>query len=104
MDAELRIEVLYRDQGCVAERAGFPDATRHGLFPLEIDHVRASGALGKKSRTTADNLVVLCRDHHRWKTEHGREARPLLLDYLARFDYPDMGLTQVGRDAMRTRR
>ena len=83
MDAELRINVLYRDEGCVAERAGFPNATAHG-FPLEIDHVRASGALGKKSRTTLDNLVVLCRDHHRWKTEHGREARPLLLAYLER--------------------
>ena len=30
-----------------------------------------------------DNLVVLCGLHHLWKTEHGREARPLLLDYLS---------------------
>jgi hypothetical protein len=85
VDAELRIAILERDAGCVAERAGFPNPHRHG-FPLELDHVRASGALGRKSRTTADNLVVLCRDHHRWKTDNGRTARPLLLKYLERFE------------------
>ena len=39
-----------------------------------------------KSETTAANLVSLCGDHHRWKTEHGREARPLLLAYLRKFE------------------
>ena len=83
MPAVLRLEVLHRDQGCV----GFRRLPGPCGSPLEIDHVRASGGLGLKSRTTADNLVVLCRTHHRYKTEHGREVRPLLLDYLSRW-YP----------------
>ena len=73
---------------CVGPSAGLPLAgflsPTHWLG-LEIDHVRASGALGKKSRSTVDNGVLLCGSCHRWKTEHGREARPLLLRYLERF-------------------
>lgn len=76
---ELRVEVYRRDDGCVALWARFPGEC---LGPLEVDHVRGSGAMGKKSRTELDNLVSLCGAHHRWKTEHGREARPLLLAYL----------------------
>ncbi len=76
---ELRLEVHLRDQGCVGrDRLPGPCAGA-----LETDHVRASGGIGLKSRTTADNLVSLCGEHHRWKTEHGREGRILLLEYLA---------------------
>lgn len=77
---ELRIEVLSRDNGCVAFRAGLPDSTCHGA--LEIDHVRASHGMGMKSRTALDNLVTLCGNHHRIKTADGRHCRPLLLAYL----------------------
>lgn len=76
---ELRIRVFTRDKICVG----------WGRFPgpcygaLEPDHVRASHAMGMKSRTTEDNLVSLCSAHHRWKTDNGRIARPVLLDYLA---------------------
>lgn len=76
---EIRLEVHLRDDGCV----GF------GRFPgpcggaLETDHVRAGG-MGMKSRTETDNLVSLCQTCHRWKTEHGRVARAILLDYLER--------------------
>lgn len=76
----IRIEVLERDQGCVAYRAGLTAGVCGGS--LELDHVRGSGAIGMKSRTTADNLVTLCGTHHRVKTENGRLVRPLLLDYL----------------------
>ena len=75
----LRLQVLSRDQGCVG----------YGRLPglcagaLELDHVRASHAMGMKSRTEADNLVSLCGQHHRWRTEHGREARPIILAYRA---------------------
>jgi len=75
----LRLAVLERDQGCV----GFGRLPGACEARLELDHVRASGGLGMKSRTTLDNLVALCSGHHRWKTEHGREARPILLAYLA---------------------
>lgn len=75
----LRVIVLVRDDGCVGRRLGWPGPH---TSPLELDHVRASGGMGMKSRTSEDNLVSLCGDCHRWKTEHGREARPQLLEYL----------------------
>ena len=68
----LRLEVFARDDGCVGRLVGFPEPCGS---PLEIDHVRASHGVGMKSRTEADNLVALCGSCHRWKTEHGREAR-----------------------------
>lgn len=81
---ELREAVWARDQGrCVVLFVG----VLHDCLPSrEIDHVRASGALGKKSRTTLDNLILTCPVGHRLKTNDGRAIRPLLLDYLARHD------------------
>jgi 5-methylcytosine-specific restriction endonuclease McrA len=77
--ADMRLRVLRRDQGCV----GFELLPDECAGPLELDHVRASHGVGLKSDTTDANLVSLCGFHHRYKTEHGREARPLLLAYLA---------------------
>ena len=74
----IRLEVLTRDQGCIGYRLGWPG--KH-TYALEIDHVRAGG-MGMKSRTTPDNLVALCLECHRWKTEHRRKARPQLIEYL----------------------
>jgi 5-methylcytosine-specific restriction endonuclease McrA len=89
-DAE-RAEKNYvraRDRGCVAlfaEQAGHaPVLTCAG--PLDVDHVRASGGLGMKSPTHRTNMVVLCRHHHRAKTEYGKVWRPLLLAYLERVE------------------
>ena len=79
--AEVRLFVLHRDGGCV----GFGRLPGECQGGLELDHVRASHGMGMKSATTADNLVSLCAAHHRYKTEHGREARPILLDYLTAF-------------------
>lgn len=79
--AKLRREVLDRDGGCVGRLVLAGPCSGS----IELDHVRASGGLGMKSRTAADNLVSLCGAHHRWKTEHGREARPVLITYLERF-------------------
>jgi 5-methylcytosine-specific restriction endonuclease McrA len=53
---------------------------------IELDHVRASGGLGLKSRSTPDNLVCLCSAAHQAKTLHGRLIRPLLLEYLAKVE------------------
>jgi 5-methylcytosine-specific restriction endonuclease McrA len=80
MSPILRAAVLSRDEGCVGPRIGMP-GTCH--YALEVDHVRASGGLGMKSPTVIDNLITLCRDHHRLKTENGRTWRPKLLVYLA---------------------
>ena len=77
--AAVRLEVHLRDNGCVGMALGWPGPHTSAL---ELDHVRAGG-MGMKSRSTADNLVVLCSATcHRWKTEHGRIARPILLAYI----------------------
>jgi hypothetical protein len=44
--------------------------------------VRASGGLGLRSRSTPDNLVLLCPFAHREKTLHGRRWRPVLLVWI----------------------
>lgn len=79
--------IATRDGGrCVAHTAGFPASVleRCMTTPTDKDHVRASGGIGMKSRSTYDNGVLLCPPCHRWKTENGRVARPLLLRYLER--------------------
>lgn len=88
-ERKARQEVRERDQGrCIGPLAGLPGDCAGSV---EIDHVRASHAMGKKSPTTVDNLVLLCsgapgvEGHHPYKTRNGREARPLLLDYIASF-------------------
>ena len=75
---DVRLRVLNRDQGCV----GFQLLPGECAGPLELDHVRASHGMGMKSETVESNLVALCGAHHRWRTEHGREGRPILLAYL----------------------
>jgi 5-methylcytosine-specific restriction endonuclease McrA len=74
----IRRAVYDRDRTCVG-RGRLPGDCFGGL---ELDHVRASHGIGMKSETALDNLVALCSSHHRYKTEHGREARPILLEYL----------------------
>lgn len=77
--ADIRLAVHLRDNGCVGQRLGWvgPHTSR-----LELDHVRASGGVGMKSRTTVDNLVALCAECHRVKTLNGKALRPDLLAYL----------------------
>ena len=83
---EVRAEITRLDGGrCVCERAGFPaEIVARCGGSLETDHVRGSGAIGMKSRSTLDNGVTLSAFCHRWKTDHGNEARPLLLDWIER--------------------
>jgi hypothetical protein len=92
---DVRIRVRARDRYCVCDRAGFPvdvqARCRANYTEPEMDHVRGSGGLGMKSPSTADNLVLLGGWCHRWKTDHGREARPLLLAYLERVTGSDHG-------------
>jgi hypothetical protein len=76
--------VRERDRGCVARDWHPRLAPCQG--PLDVDHVRASGGLGMKSPTHRTNMVVLCRWHHRLKTEYGKVWRPLLIDYLERVE------------------
>ena len=69
--------VRARDGGCVGPRVGLPGPCDGSL---ELDHIRSAG-LGKRGPSTVDNLVTLCRYHHRWKTEHARATRPLLIEW-----------------------
>ncbi len=72
-----------RDGFCVGPRAGF-QGDCYGS--PERHHVRASHGMGMKSESTRYNGVLLCNGaHHPWATVHGREARVLLLAWLARF-------------------
>lgn len=90
--ADIRVQVRARDRYCVCDRAGFPievqERCRQNYTEPEMDHVRASGGLGIKGPSTLSNLVMLSGWCHRWKTEHGKTARPLLLDYLERVADP----------------
>ena len=70
---------MKRDGYCAGPAAGMEGRC---FGSSELDHVRASGALGMKSPSTVDNLVRLCAAHHRVRTENGRKYRPLLLEYL----------------------
>ena len=78
--------VRARDRGCVAPVASCEVRRGDCAGPLDVDHVRASGGLGMKSPTHRTNMVVLCRHHHRAKTEFGKVWRPLLLAYLERVE------------------
>lgn len=69
-----------RDRLCVGFVIGMPGDCYGNLEP---DHVRASGGLGMKSRSTVDNGAMLCSTHHRLKTNEGRTWRPRILDYIA---------------------
>jgi len=91
-DAELAEKryVRNRDKSCVGPALSFAVFHKTGQSPcdgpLDVDHVRASGGLGLKSPTHRTNMVVLCRWHHRLKTEYGKVWRPLLLAYLERVE------------------
>jgi len=77
----VRAHVKARDRICVFARIGIP----HECFGrLELDHVRASGGLGLRSRSTPDNLVLLCPWAHHIKTLEGRRWRPVLLAWIER--------------------
>ena len=75
----MRRAVLERDGGCVGPKVGMSGVC---FGANELDHVRASGAIGKKSETSTRNLVTLCSTHHRAKTLHGRQWRPVLLRWI----------------------
>ena len=75
----VRAYVRARDRGCAFARLGIPHDC---VGRLELDHVRASGALGLRSPSTPDNLVLLCPVAHRAKTLNGRRWRPVLLAWI----------------------
>ena len=80
-DASVVREAIALHGGCLGPVVGMPGRCDG---PIDPDHIRASGALGMKSRSTLDNCAPLCRFvHHRMKTEYGRVWRPLLVAAVA---------------------
>lgn len=77
----VRAYVYARDNmRCVGPIVGMPGACGGWL---ELDHVRASGGIGMKSPSTADNLLILCGlIHHPLKTREAKQWRPSLIAYL----------------------
>lgn len=77
---EVRTHVSAHQPVCLGPIAGMPGACEGGL---ELDHLRASGAMGMKSDSIATNAARLCGLHHRLKTREGRTWRSHLLEALA---------------------
>lgn len=74
--------IIARDGGCVAPRLNL-GSDRPCWGRSTVDHVRRAPGLSIKSRSTADNLVTLCGQHHFDKTVHrGGDWRPRLIEYL----------------------
>ncbi len=72
-------DVMARDgHHCVGPRVGFGGLCQG---PLELDHVLNAGH-GRRGPSTRSNLVVLCRAHHRYKTEHANVCRPPLVEWI----------------------
>jgi hypothetical protein len=83
----MKLRVRLRDAQMTGGCVGFRRLPGECFGGLEEDHVRASHGTGMKSVTCDCNLVSTCSAHHRYKTEHGKEVRPIFLDYLAQFGY-----------------
>ncbi len=73
------VAVRHRDGwGCVGALLGFGPGC---AGRIELDHVR-NGGMALRGPSTPDNLVSLCTAHHRFKTEHARAIRFVLIGYL----------------------
>lgn len=75
----VQVQIRHRDGTCVGPRIGMPGEC-FGAY--EIDHVRASGGVGMKSRSTVDNGILVCSTHHLEKTLNGRKWRPIFLEWI----------------------
>lgn len=73
------LEVLTRDQGCVAVTLGEDPRTCMGR--LTLDHVKDQPRMGKRAPSDPAHLVALCEQHHLW-TGWATSHRPELREYL----------------------
>lgn len=67
--AGLREYILARDRVCQ-----FPSCNRAG-YQCDVDHVEAFTGSNDGGSTSADNLITLCRRHHRLKTHNRWKIR-----------------------------
>jgi hypothetical protein len=80
---DLHDYIIARDHGCIGARL---DMEGPCDGPIQIDHI-LNGGIGKRGPSIPLNLVSLCRDHHRAKTENARAWRPLLIEYVSTVEY-----------------
>lgn len=73
---EVRAHVETHQPPCLGPLAGMPEPC---AGQSELDHIRASGGIGMKSKSVAVNAARMCGIHHRRKTDFGRQYRPKLL-------------------------
>ncbi len=77
--AEVAEEVIRLDgQQCVGPIIGLPGPCEGWG---ELDHIM-NGGTGKRGPSVVGNLVSLCSAHHRYKTDHAKEVRPMLLRWV----------------------
>jgi len=86
----LRYTLMSRDRGCVGPQIGMPGLCGSqfgsgGRVILEVDHVNSAG-FGKRGPSTEGNCVILCGYHHRLKTEASKTWRPVLNNYLEKYN------------------
>lgn len=73
---EVREHVYSHQPRCIGTLAGMPGPCEGSD---ELDHIRASGAVGLKSKSIAVNGARLCGAHHRMKGDRGKHWRPRLI-------------------------
>jgi hypothetical protein len=78
---EVRAHVYSHQPDCLGPAVGMPGDC---FGADELDHLRASGGLGMKSKSIAVNGARLCSMHHRLKGDEGRVWRPLLIAEVGR--------------------
>lgn len=76
---EVREHVRVHQAGCIGPIAGMPG---HCDGETQLDHVRASHAVGMKSKSIATNAARVCNWHHDMKTRQGKLWRPRLLSIM----------------------
>lgn len=74
---EVRAHVHTHQPLCVGPLAGMYGPCEGSI---ELDHIRASGGIGLKSKSIATNAASMCSAHHSMKTNEGKRWRPRLID------------------------
>lgn len=77
--SSVRAHVATHQRVCLGPLAGMPGTC---VGEKELDHVRASGGMGMKSKSIAVNAARLCASHHRLKHDEGKTWRPRLLSVI----------------------
>lgn len=76
---DVREHIEHHQKSCVGALAGMPEMCDRYV---ELDHIRASGGIGMKSKSIATNGARTCSLHHRLKTNNGKVWRPRFIEII----------------------